>query len=284
MDGYVEKRMNCARLDALTRSIFDLAPTTNIGELENRLVGIPKARRGSAALSETTFFDLVNTLSIADIFEIGGNDSHHTQKFLQNTSARIHTFEPNIYAIKFYTNLVGNPRLHFNSFGLSDKNSVSSFNILTELNGKKLDPINGYSSFSYIHDRNTATYRSVAAMTARAEDYIAIQTIDLNDIALWIDVEGFAVPAVEGFGPELRKAIICLCEVEMTDMLTTGANADNVISLLECNGMDIVYRDFQNYGQCNILAVRRTSIPDIQAVLERNLRKFLHDVKEMTHS
>lgn len=272
MENYPADRRNCSRLDELTRNLFRLEADTNVGELEDQLIRMPKARRGSAVLAERAFFALTKDAGLSHLLEVGGNDGRHTRRFLEETDCDVHTFEPNVHAIEFFADLVSEPRLHFNLFGLSDEVSMAPFNILTSYKDRPLDPVNGCSSFGKILENSE--YRTIVAMQSRGDLYLEAMGLD-EPFALWVDVEGFARQAITGFGDSLSRAHVVICEVEMTDYLSTGSNADEVIKALESHGHAVVFRDFQNFGQCNIVSVHNDLLEVHRSVLSDCLDEFI---------
>lgn len=265
-------RRNCTEFDQISRAMFNIR-SEDITLFENEIVNRPRGRKGSIEVAVQGFMKVVTGLPLADLLEVGGDNGHHSRRFLDETSTTVHTFEPNVFAIPYFAEIVSHERFRFNPFGLSDRAGLETFNILTSLEGRDLEPVNGCSSFSGL-DRPDATYRQIAAATQRGDAYVTKLGIH-GPFGLWVDVEGYAKFVLEGFGERLSQAAVVLCETEVLDLYSTGANADDVVRSLQAAGHEIVFRDFQNVGQFNILSVHQSIAAEAKALIRPILQPFI---------
>lgn len=260
MDKIKEQYRNteraCPKFDSATRDIYNLNKTSNISIIEYDQITLPKSRRGSTRISERLFFNFIRSYAIDNILEIGSMDGRHTIRFLNETDAHIHTFEPNISSIPYFSEMVKEPRLNLNMYGLSDKNGISSFNIVTEHDNIKMPTVNGMSSFEDIVEVNSESTR-ICATHCKGSDYLLTSGISKQTNGLWIDVEGHSVSVLAGFGDLLNDISIVVCEVEIQNRYSSGATADRVISILEKAGHKIIYRDFQYFGIFNVVSINK---------------------------
>jgi FkbM family methyltransferase len=280
VDDYVGKRENCRRLDELTRTIFSMGPNADVGELEQTLITRSKARRGSARVSERMFFHFVRSNQVKAVFEIGANDGRHTRRFLEETESDIHCFEPNVFAIEHFAPMLANRRLKLNMFGLSNSNGVAPFHIWTEMSGKAVPAVGGVSSFDGRTDGSAKGITTTSAF-CRGDAYLAANEALTLPIALWVDVEGHALSVLDGFGSRLADAAIVMCEIEMTNLFSSGANADPVIETLAASGHSVVFRDFQNFGQCNLVTLHESLSSDQTAGTLALSEQFIAGVASM---
>lgn len=279
--AYSQSRKNTELFDKATRAIYSLDDDVDIGFLEYEMVSRSRVRRPSSKISERIFFKYVIDKEDAIVLEVGGNDGRHTRRFLDETTATIHTFEPNVYAIKHVHDIVDEKRLHLNMYGLSSEQNLLAFNILTEFQGKSLDPVNGCSSFNKLQENSQ--YRTVGACFTTGLRYLETTRIAEQPYCLWVDTEGHAAEVLSGFGDTLRYAEIVICELENTNMYNSGANADDIIQMLLANGHKIVFRDFQNYGQFNIVSINEGILMDRAALMEP-AGKFIADLSKLANS
>ena len=269
-------RRNCTEFDKISRALFNLGHQ-DITDFENEIVSRPRGRKGSIKVAEQAFMKVVTGLYLSNQLEVGGNDGRQSRRFLEETSTTVHTFEPNVFAIPFFAEIVSNERFRFNPFGLSDRAGLETFNILTGLQGRDFEPVNGCSSFAGL-DRPDANYRQVAAIMQRGDTYVSKLSIE-GAFGLWVDVEGYAKFVLEGFGDRLANAAVVLCETEVLDLYSTGANADDVVRSLQAAGHEIVFRDFQNFGQFNILSVHQSVAAEARALIRPILQPFMDGLK-----
>jgi len=278
--AYSKSRKNTVLFDRATRSIYSLGDDVDIGFLEYEMVSRSRVRRPSSKISERIFFKYVIDQKDAIVLEVGGNDGRHTRRFLAETESTIHTFEPNVYAIKHFYNIVDEERLCLNMYGLSSEQNLLAFNILTEFQGKSLDSVNGCSSFDKLRN---ADYRTVGACCTTGARYLETAGIAGNPFCLWVDTEGHATQVLSGFGDTLRYAKIIICELENTDLYNSGANADDIIQILYAAGHEIVFRDFQNYGACHIVSISKM-VPINREILMEPAHKFITDISKLATS
>jgi FkbM family methyltransferase len=278
---YSKSRKNTVLFDRATRAIYSLEDDIDIGFLEYEMVSRSRVRRPSSKISERIFFKYVIDRQNTVVLEVGGNDGRHTRRFLAETTATIHTFEPNVYAIKHFHDIVDEERLRLNMYGLSSEQNLLAFNILTELQGKSLDPVNGCSSFHKLP--GNSSYRTVGACCTTGARYLETTGIAGKQYCLWVDAEGHAAEVLSGFGDTLRYAEIIICELENTDVYNSGANADDIIEILYAAGHEIVFRDFQNYGACNIVSISKM-VPINREILMEPAHKFITDLSKLATS
>jgi FkbM family methyltransferase len=279
--AYSQSRKNTELFDKATRAIYSLDDDVDIGFLEYEMVSRSRVRRPSSKISERIFFKYVKNRQNAVVLEVGGNNGRHTRRFLAETEATIHTFEPNVYGIKYFNDIVEEERLWLNMYGLSSEQKLLPLNILTQLGDKKLDPVNGASSFNRL--KENAAYRTVTACCISARQYLEMAGIAGKPYGLWVDVEGHATEVISGFGEALQYAEIVICELENTNIYNSGANADDIIQMLLANGHKIVFRDFQNYGQFNIVSINEGILMDRAALMEP-AGKFIADLSKLANS
>lgn len=252
-----------SELSRVTRDCFHLEQHVDVTKMEDELVSNSRTRRGSAKLSENVFKTFVDIARTQAILEVGANDGRHTRHFLAETSCDIHVFEPNVHSAPFFSPIQDNTRLHLNLFGLSDRTRILPLNIPVSIDGRSLKRVNGVTSFETLKRHDVLFEKSVAMVTTGSEYLETKFQGNVPEFALWLDVEGHAVEALEGFGPHLSKASICMCEVEYpSDLYSTGPygdvfSADRAIRILESHGQKVIYRDFQNAGQGNIVSINR---------------------------
>lgn len=279
--AYSQSRKNTVIFDQVTKAIYSLDDDIDIGFMEYEMFNRSSARRGSAIISERIFFNYVISKEDSVILEVGGNDGRHTRRFLAETKAYIHTFEPNIYAIKNFSDIVQEDRLQLNMYGLSSNQNILAFNILKSSQGSNLNPVNGCSSFNRLE--GDFGYRTLTACCTTGARYLETVGMLQKPYCLWVDVEGHAAEVLSGFGDTLRYAEIVICEVENTDLYNSGANADKIIQMLYANGHKIVFRDFQNSGQFNIVSISNTVSINREVLLEP-AQKFIKDVYQVYKS
>jgi FkbM family methyltransferase len=279
--AYSKSRKNTVLFDHATREIYSLDDDVDIGFLEYEMVNRSRVRRPSSKISERIFFKYVIDKEDAIVLEVGGNNGRHTRRFLAETTATIHTFEPNVYAIKYFNDIVEEERLWLNMYGLSSEQRLLTFNILTQLGDKKLDPVNGASSFNRL--KENAAYRTVTACCISGTQYLEMAGIAGKPYCLWVDVEGHATEVISGFGDALQYAKIVICELENTNMYNSGANADDIIRMLLANGHKIIFRDFQNYGQFNIVSINETVLMECATLIEP-AGQFIADISKFANS
>lgn len=279
--AYSQSRKNTVIFDQVTRAIYTLDDNVDIGFLEYEMVSRSRVRRPSSKISERIFFKYVIDRQNTAVLEVGGNDGRHTRRFLAETTANIHTFEPNVYAIKHFHDIIDEDRLHLNMYGLSSEQNLRTFNILTELEGKSLDPVNGCSSFNKL--QGNSGYRTVGACCTTGAMYLETIGIAGNQYCLWVDAEGHATEVLSGFGDTLQYAEIIICELENADIYSSGANADDIIQILYAAGHEIVFRDFQNYGACNIVSVNKM-LPINHESLMEPAHEFIANISKLASS
>jgi len=251
----------CPNFDRITRKIYGLDDAVNLSELENYAISLPKARRGSSKISERLFFHFIKSYSIEHIMEVGAMDGRHTRRFLNETEAKVHTFEPNISAASHFIDIISNPRLFLNFYGLSSSNGISLFNIVQKHGAEVLPELNGLSSFEKIVQVKTSD-TSICSAHCKGDDYIEACGIENESMALWIDVEGHSVDVMDGFQKNIKNASMVCCEVETLDSHSSGATADRIVNILEAAGHKLIYRDFQYYGVFNVVSINLTKYRD----------------------
>lgn len=251
---------HCPKFDRITRRIFGLADDLDLNRLENALISLPKARRGSVALAERLFLDAVDGIRIRHLLEIGSNVGSHSRRFLAETNARLHCFEPNPRLFHCFSDLIASGRVDFNPYGLSNEAGLATFQVIDRLEGLEPGATHGMSSFedvasSYAELQGDISVSRITAAKARADSYLEAANLNAARLALWVDVEGHAPSVLEGFGIKLRQADVVICEVESSPNYTGRPTADDVIEILESAGLELVYRDFQYHGRFNVVAM-----------------------------
>ena len=277
----------CPKFDMATRRIFGLDQDLDLDRLEDALIALPKARRGSVALGEKLFMDGVTGTPVNELLEIGANIGRHSRAFLAGTSARVHSFEPNPRLFHHFTDLIAAGRLIFNPFGLSSHAGLAGFQLIDELQGHAPGATHGMSSFEdvaagYARRQGAIGVSRITAAKARGDSYIEAADLSAARLALWIDVEGHAPSVLEGFGTRLSQADVVICEVETVPDYTGKPTADDVIDILESAGLEIVYRDFQYHGRFNLVAISscalarpRTPVMDEIDVFGKQVARYL---------
>lgn len=276
-------------LDRITRDCFRLHETVNVTFVEDELAKNSRSRRGSAVLSEKIFQKFIRENNINTILEVGGNNGRHTNSFLLETKCDVHVFEPNINAISFFAPLQSSPRLHLNFYGLSNTTDALALNIPINIDGTPLELVNGSSTFERIL-RHEVIYQTNVAMVTTGSKYLAKKFGGKTpEFALWVDVEGHAAEVMEGFGKELLGSSICMCEVEYpSNVNKTGLygdkySADPVIRTLENYNHKIIFRDFQNIGQGNIVSINKKFIQQ-ESHLISSANEFISSVSNRFNS
>ncbi|MCV0352775.1 MAG: FkbM family methyltransferase [Nitratireductor sp.] len=252
-----------SELSRVTRDCYNLNPHVDVMQMEDELVSNSRTRRGSAKLSEGVFRTFMDIAKTQNILEVGANDGRHTKLFLSETSCDIHAFEPNVHSAPFFSPIQDDPRLNLNLFGLSNQTRLLQLNIPVSIDGRSLKRVNGVTSFETLK-RHDVHFEKTVAMVTTGSEYLETKfESSVPEFALWLDVEGHAVEALEGFGPHLSQASICMCEVEYpSNLYPIGPygdvfSADRAIRILESHGQKVIYRDFQNAGQGNIISINR---------------------------
>jgi hypothetical protein len=120
-------------------------------------------------------------------------------------------------------------------------------------------------------------------LSAAGARYLETAGIAGKPYCLWVDTEGHATEVLSGFGETLRYAEIVICELENTDLYNSGANADDIIQILSAVGHEIVFRDFQNYGACNIVSISKM-VPINREILMNPAQKFIADISKLATS
>lgn len=265
---------HCPKFDEITRRIFRLGEEVDLNRLENALISLSKARRGSVALAERLFLEVVNGTGTGDLLEIGSNIGEHSRMFLEQSNARLHCFEPNPRLFHCFADLIASGKIVFNPYGLSNEAGLATFQVIDRLEGHEPGSTHGMSSFEdvasgYTQLQGAVSVSTITAAKARADSYMDEANLNTARLALWIDVEGHAPSVLDGFGAKLSQADVVICEVESSPDYTGKPTADEVIAMLESAGLEIVYRDFQYYGRFNIVAMSpqvvarpRTSLMD----------------------
>lgn len=277
---------NCPGFDEITRRIFGLGGEVDLNRLENALISLPKARRGSVALAERLFIDGVNGSAVTDLLEIGSNTGVHSRMFLEKTGARLHCFEPNPRLFHHFADLIPSGKVTFNPYGLSNEPGLATFQVIDKLEGYEPEATEGMSSFEdvatgYAQLRGPVGVSRITAARARAESYLEAANLASARLALWIDVEGHAPAVLEGFGSRLSQADVVMAEVESTADYTGKPTADDVIRMLEAAGLEIVYRDFQYFGRYNIVAMSPQALARPRSPLMDEIDVFIkHVAKE----
>lgn len=274
---------HCPKFDRVTRRIFRLDDHRNLDRLEDTLVSLPKARRGSVGLAERLFLDGVTGTPVDELFEIGANIGRHSRKFLAETAAQVHSFEPNPRLFHNFTDLIASGRLIFNPYGLSNEAGLAGFQLIDELQGHAPGATHGMSSFEdvasgYAKLQGTIGVSWITAAKARGDSYIEAADLSAARLALWIDVEGHAPSVLEGFGTNLAQADVVICEVETVPDYTGKPTADDVIDTLESAGLEIVYRDFQYYGRFNLVAMSSRALARPKTPFMDEIEVFINHV------
>jgi FkbM family methyltransferase len=220
----------------------------------NKITNNAQLRKASLALSERVFVRLLSRLQIQLLIEAGAFDGRHSAKFLQYFEGRILAFEPNIWCIRKMSDaLVENERYTLVPAALSDISEVLNFYVPKDVAGRQLSNASGISS---IYKNNASTkFTKVQCSAVSLNQFRSSELRDISRAALWLDVEGNAIKALKGSDSIFSNVQIACIEVETDNVIDSGANADEVIQFLRIFGHRIIYRDFFNKGQCNILSV-----------------------------
>lgn len=284
MENYCSIERRSPRFDAVTRSLIGLSGTVDLSRLEFDTINTPKSRKGSCALLERQFLELIQKDSVDHVFDIGANNGRHTKLFLAQTGARVHSFEPNPAMFENFIEVVGAPRLSFNPFGLSNSTGLSRFEVIDKAGDNT--STTGMSSFEPVSDGYRTLYGSVESHSqvvahCAASQYLETCEIPATDrLALWIDVEGHAPAVIEGFGERLAQARVVLCEIESIPLYTGRVTVEPVIEALDRAGLTVIDRDFQYFGRFNLLAVHADLAGTVNPDLEGQVRKFRRGLRD----
>lgn len=238
-------------LERFTAELYGLGSFSHdLGERE--ITSVPKSRRASAIGCERVFFEAVRSLDVDWIWEAGCFDGRHTRRFLSETDACVFAFEPNPYCYPKLADLIPLARFDLCAMALSDAQGVHEFLLPRKIAGIETGAASGVSGLD--HRDAVTSYETCFVATGRGRD---VQP-DLGVQALWLDVEGHALPALRGFGDTLLRFSFIMVETEYADLFSDGANTDGVFALMAEHGFAPRYRDFVNTGQCNVIFVRES--------------------------
>jgi FkbM family methyltransferase len=157
-------------------------------------------------------FDFIETISDY-IFDIGSRDGYQSVEFRNwFPEASITAFEANPYQIKNLTHVVNDSNINLEFSCVGNRNGTTAFN---------LSPSNiGASSVLKINDHRVSkewAQYEIEVPIIRVDDYSKKNNISKIDL-LWMDVQGFEIPVLEGFGKMLENVSAICTEVELVQM------------------------------------------------------------------
>jgi FkbM family methyltransferase len=245
--------------------------------IEDKIFLRPKLRRSFAPLLMNAFFDLARNLQLRDIFEIGVMNGRHTSKILSMSDWSVHSFEPNIYCYPSLVPLLTNERLTLIPFAVSDYSGFADFYLPMNFLGRKLDEMSGVSSLnksSLVAD-DSDYFKNQMVATITGKNYLQQKKIDPNGVGLWIDTEGSGASVLKGFGDCLNLIPLMIIEVEYGPHFSSSPNWNKVFAMLDHYKFEIIGRDFQTEGQCNILCINKNKFSGV------NVNHLMRDYNDL---
>lgn len=165
-------------------------------------------------------FDFIETISdyvdfdnIKTIFDIGSRDGHQSVEFRNwFPEASITAFEANPYQAETLLDVIKGKNINLELVCVGNANGTTTFN---------LSPSNiGASSALKINDHRVSKewhQHEISVPLIRIDDYCKKKSIPKVDL-LWMDVQGFEIPVLEGFGNMLNDVSAICTEVELVQM------------------------------------------------------------------
>jgi FkbM family methyltransferase len=247
-----------SEFELLLKNIMGRTGKRSAKDIEDSIFNRPKYRRSFGPLLTKTFFNIAKFLNCADFFEIGVMNGRHTNKILQTHSWIVHSFEPNLYCYPVLVPLLSNDRLNLIPFAVSDKTGFAEFHLPTKLLGRDLNPMSGISSLNkhLDSDASNSYIKSQLVATITGVDYLKLmKQVNPESLALWIDTEGSGASVLKGFGSELSRIPVLIIEVEYGRHFSSSPNWNSICQTLKDSGFEVVARDWQTEGQCNLLCL-----------------------------
>jgi FkbM family methyltransferase len=160
-----------------------------------------------------TISDYINFDTIKTIFDIGSRDGHQSVEFRNwFPESNITAFEANPYQIQNLKNVTNGNNINLELSCVGNKNGTTCFN---------LSPINiGASSVLKINDHRVSKewkQHEIEVPLIRIDNYCERNNVSKIDL-LWMDVQGFEIPVLEGFGKMLENVSAICTEVELVQM------------------------------------------------------------------
>lgn len=212
-------------------------------------------RKASNKALVELFFGMVRIIQPKLFIEAGAkmaDTSIRARGFLPN--ARIVAFEasPINYEMYSKTQPHAKNRVEYVHYALSDQEGSIEFNMRVAAGGKAIPGNSGANSILVRSDASTE-YQKVKVPTKRLDDYFP----DIENCALWVDVEGASKQVLSGAAKTLSKAVVAIVEVEDYEIWAGQWRADKVIGAMWDAGLIPIARDFEFKGQYNIVFLRR---------------------------
>jgi FkbM family methyltransferase len=188
------------------------------------------------------FYILTRALKPGLICDIGSLDGTNSLLFRRfSPDSRIIAFEANPYNAKAIMNnssLIAN-NISLESYAVSNRDGEAKFYL------EKLGGVNFRNGISSLRERlgDGAEREKVVVKTVRLDNYIKSRNINVEKIALWIDVEGFGYEVLEGISGIKDNVCVIRIEIETKTFWKGQKLKPEMVILLESMGFKFLGRD-----------------------------------------
>jgi len=224
------------------RKLFNLFPV-ELKLSESRLIATHKNCGVSALVNNQGLYDFNNMTLIKTLLQeggifldIGANIGSYTLIASEQPLATVHSLEPHPVTFQYLQNNVA----------INNRANVFLYNLAAgQENNRIFMTDRPGSAFNRIVDHNQA--EAIPVQSVRMHDFCQQQGISPDIVK--IDVEGFELNVLSGFGPLLGRIKLLLLELRRED---SGHSAKAVITLLRSAGLggplfyDHLKRSFQS--------------------------------------
>lgn len=233
----------------------------------------------SVAVLDEIFFKLATEVAPCDCFVEAGAFNGATSRMIKQVlpAADVYAFEANPYNYDQFNPLFDNTGVNYVHLAISGQSGQATFKIHTDVNGTNLPRVKGNDSLLFRTEDNV-TYEQVTVPCTTLDDYFSNNINNFNSIAMWIDLEGAAYPALEGAIHILKNVNIIKIEVENYQHWENQKLDNDVRAFLAQCGFLPILRDFEYPTQYNILFARQ-SVVDSHAFHQLKEAYSLKDIR-----
>jgi len=212
-------------------------------------------RLWSNRLLASLFQKLTKFFQIDVLMEIGAHDASASIEFLSGNikSRRAFAFEANPYTFNEVTKLSQANGVEAFNLGITDSEQVKEMFIPMKNSSSSLTV--GSSSFLRRNEESTS-YSTCRVSTTTVDNFLNSKLIQ-EKVALWVDVEGYALPVIMGTIDAIARNQVQLIylEVERHPYWSDQATYSEIKSRLNELGLFSIARDYEYRYQNNIIFV-----------------------------
>jgi FkbM family methyltransferase len=190
---------------------------------------------------EKSFLSLQSRLKPEYIIEVGAREAEFSlraKKLLPHS--KIYAFEANPYVHNEYSKRCKRKGVNYLPLGVSNINGRKEFQI--NLKKEKTD-----GSHSFLKVLNFEEYESISIDCITLDEFFMPILLETDNIALWIDAEGFSGQILEGATKLLSHVQSLYIEVEHKRFWQDQALSTDIVSLLEARDFKLAGRDLEYF-------------------------------------